>query len=179
MPRKQPLLRERLVIVTRGVEHHFNNAFDLAVHCVNAADVHTEAARDRRTHLDRLELFALDLAALDDVFGKGLEHGLLLKGEPQSFHVASQTALPMADGSERVGQPFPVPVELGPIRQFMNMDLSFYYWHVANHRIPFLWRFHNVHHLDPDLDVSTAVRFHFGEVGLSAHFAWCRWRSLA
>ncbi|MEY2488824.1 MAG: hypothetical protein QOC70_766, partial [Verrucomicrobiota bacterium] len=22
------------------------------------------------------------------------------------------------------------------------MDLAFYYWHLANHRAPFLWRFH-------------------------------------
>jgi sterol desaturase/sphingolipid hydroxylase (fatty acid hydroxylase superfamily) len=53
---------------------------------------------------------------------------------------------------------------------FPLLDLSFYYWHVANHRIAFLWRFHNVHHIDPDLDVSTAFRFHFIEVGLSAGF---------
>lgn len=53
---------------------------------------------------------------------------------------------------------------------FLLLDLSFYYWHVANHRIAFLWRFHNVHHIDPDLDVSTAFRFHFVEVGLSAGF---------
>jgi sterol desaturase/sphingolipid hydroxylase (fatty acid hydroxylase superfamily) len=53
---------------------------------------------------------------------------------------------------------------------FLSMDLTFYWWHVANHRIPVLWRFHNVHHIDPDLDVSTAFRFHFGEVGLSAAF---------
>ena len=53
---------------------------------------------------------------------------------------------------------------------FLLMDLSFYYWHIANHRVAFLWRFHNVHHFDPDLDVSTAVRFHFGEVALSAVF---------
>ena len=53
---------------------------------------------------------------------------------------------------------------------FLLLDLSFYYWHVANHRIAFLWRFHNVHHIDPDLDVTTAFRFHFVEVGLSAGF---------
>jgi sterol desaturase/sphingolipid hydroxylase (fatty acid hydroxylase superfamily) len=53
---------------------------------------------------------------------------------------------------------------------FLLLDLSFYYWHVANHRIHFLWRFHNVHHVDPDLDVSTAFRFHFVEIGLSAVF---------
>jgi sterol desaturase/sphingolipid hydroxylase (fatty acid hydroxylase superfamily) len=50
------------------------------------------------------------------------------------------------------------------------LDLSFYYWHLANHKIPFLWRFHNVHHLDPELDVSTGFRFHFGEVLLSTLF---------
>ena len=56
------------------------------------------------------------------------------------------------------------------VLSFMVMDLTFYWWHVANHRSSFLWRFHNVHHIDPDLDVSTAFRFHFGEVALSAVF---------
>jgi sterol desaturase/sphingolipid hydroxylase (fatty acid hydroxylase superfamily) len=54
---------------------------------------------------------------------------------------------------------------------FLLMDLAFYYWHLANHRVPFLWRFHNVHHIDPDLDVSTAFRFHFGEITLSSVFS--------
>jgi sterol desaturase/sphingolipid hydroxylase (fatty acid hydroxylase superfamily) len=53
---------------------------------------------------------------------------------------------------------------------FLLMDLGFYYWHVANHRLSFLWRFHNVHHIDPDLDVTTAFRFHFGEIALSTVF---------
>ena len=53
---------------------------------------------------------------------------------------------------------------------FALLDLSFYYWHAGNHRIGWLWRFHNVHHVDPDLDVSSAFRFHFGEVALSALF---------
>ena len=53
---------------------------------------------------------------------------------------------------------------------FALLDLSFYYWHRANHMWPFLWRFHNAHHIDPDLDVSTAVRFHFVEIGFSAAF---------
>jgi len=56
------------------------------------------------------------------------------------------------------------------VAAFLLLDLSFYYWHVANHRVGFLWRFHNVHHIDPDLDVTTAFRFHFVEVGLSAGF---------
>ncbi|MHC4072321.1 MAG: sterol desaturase family protein [Planctomycetota bacterium] len=53
---------------------------------------------------------------------------------------------------------------------FLLMDLTFYYWHWANHRIRLLWRFHNVHHIDPDLDVSTSFRFHFGEIAYSAVF---------
>jgi sterol desaturase/sphingolipid hydroxylase (fatty acid hydroxylase superfamily) len=64
----------------------------------------------------------------------------------------------------------PMPVALQFIIAFLLMDLAFYWWHVANHRIPFLWRFHNVHHIDPDLDVSTAFRFHAGEVALSTAF---------
>lgn len=62
----------------------------------------------------------------------------------------------------------PAPVEWA--LAFLLLDLTFYWWHRANHRIPLLWRFHNVHHLDPALDVSTALRFHFVEVALSAAF---------
>ena len=50
------------------------------------------------------------------------------------------------------------------------MDLTFYYWHRFNHLRPLLWRFHNVHHVDPDLDVTTSFRFHFGEVLYSTPF---------
>jgi sterol desaturase/sphingolipid hydroxylase (fatty acid hydroxylase superfamily) len=53
---------------------------------------------------------------------------------------------------------------------FLLLDLSIFYWHLLNHKIPFLWRFHNVHHIDPDLDASTAFRFHFGEMAMSAVF---------
>jgi sterol desaturase/sphingolipid hydroxylase (fatty acid hydroxylase superfamily) len=53
---------------------------------------------------------------------------------------------------------------------FALLDLTFYYWHLANHKLAFLWRFHNVHHIDPDLDVSTSFRFHLGEVAMSAGF---------
>jgi sterol desaturase/sphingolipid hydroxylase (fatty acid hydroxylase superfamily) len=64
----------------------------------------------------------------------------------------------------------PLPPLFAFALSFLLMDLGFYYWHIANHRIPFLWRFHNVHHIDPDLDVSTGFRFHFGEVTMSVAF---------
>jgi sterol desaturase/sphingolipid hydroxylase (fatty acid hydroxylase superfamily) len=47
------------------------------------------------------------------------------------------------------------------------LEFWIYWWHRANHRLPFLWRFHAVHHLDGFLDASSALRFHFGEVALS------------
>ena len=50
------------------------------------------------------------------------------------------------------------------------LDYAYWWWHWANHMIPFLWRFHNVHHTDLDMDVSTAARFHFGEIFFSIAF---------
>jgi sterol desaturase/sphingolipid hydroxylase (fatty acid hydroxylase superfamily) len=49
----------------------------------------------------------------------------------------------------------------------VTLDLVSYCWHRANHRVPFLWRFHQVHHSDPTFTASTGVRFHPGELLLS------------
>ncbi len=56
----------------------------------------------------------------------------------------------------------------GLVFDLLLLDLLIYWWHRANHAAPWLWRFHAVHHLDRFLDVTTAVRFHAGEVALSA-----------
>jgi sterol desaturase/sphingolipid hydroxylase (fatty acid hydroxylase superfamily) len=50
------------------------------------------------------------------------------------------------------------------------LDYTLWHWHWLNHRVPFLWRFHLVHHADLDLDASTALRFHFGELALSVPY---------
>ena len=50
----------------------------------------------------------------------------------------------------------------------LALDFLIYWWHRANHQWPLLWRFHEVHHLDRFLDSTSAIRFHFGEVLLSA-----------
>jgi sterol desaturase/sphingolipid hydroxylase (fatty acid hydroxylase superfamily) len=47
------------------------------------------------------------------------------------------------------------------------LDYTLYLWHTAFHKIPALWRFHQVHHVDLDMDTSTGIRFHFGEMVLS------------
>lgn len=61
------------------------------------------------------------------------------------------------------------PVVKGALAFFI-MDYTNYLWHVLNHKSPLLWRFHVVHHCDPDLDVTTAIRFHFGELIGSVFF---------
>ena len=48
------------------------------------------------------------------------------------------------------------------------MDFMLYIWHLLNHEMPLLWRFHRVHHSDLNMDVSSATRFHFGELAISA-----------
>jgi sterol desaturase/sphingolipid hydroxylase (fatty acid hydroxylase superfamily) len=61
----------------------------------------------------------------------------------------------------------------GEYRIFIDLlllDLWIYGWHRLNHRLPWLWRFHQVHHLDQQLDATSALRFHPGEVVLSALF---------
>jgi len=47
---------------------------------------------------------------------------------------------------------------------FILLDYSIFWWHIILHRMPLMWRFHLVHHTDIDMDVSTAFRFHFGEM---------------
>jgi len=47
------------------------------------------------------------------------------------------------------------------------MDLVSYFWHRANHSVPYLWRFHQAHHSDPDYTVTTGLRFHPGELLLA------------
>ena len=55
-----------------------------------------------------------------------------------------------------------------PFVAFFGLDLYGYIWHRANHRFPILWRFHEVHHSDDTMDVTTSGRFHFVELGVGA-----------
>ncbi len=48
------------------------------------------------------------------------------------------------------------------------LDFFLYVWHLLNHTMPTLWRFHQVHHSDMNMDVSSASRFHIGELTMSA-----------
>ena len=50
---------------------------------------------------------------------------------------------------------------------FLVLDFAIYVQHVASHKIPILWRLHRVHHADPEIDVTTGIRFHPVEIVLS------------
>lgn len=56
---------------------------------------------------------------------------------------------------------------LGTLLALLLFDAWMYAWHRANHRIGLLWRLHRVHHTDPAMDSTTALRFHPGELLLS------------
>lgn len=59
--------------------------------------------------------------------------------------------------------PFPAAFAAGLIL----LDAIIYAQHWAMHRFAILWRLHRVHHTDRDVDVTTALRFHPGEIALS------------
>ncbi|MGH9456014.1 MAG: sterol desaturase family protein [Thermoanaerobaculia bacterium] len=58
------------------------------------------------------------------------------------------------------------------------LDYTLWWWHWLNHEWPPLWRFHLAHHVDLDLDASTGLRFHFGEMALSVLFRAGQFRLL-
>jgi sterol desaturase/sphingolipid hydroxylase (fatty acid hydroxylase superfamily) len=53
---------------------------------------------------------------------------------------------------------------LGIVVSVVLLDLIAYAVHRLYHRVPFLWRFHRAHHSDLDIDATTSLRFHLGEV---------------
>lgn len=63
-----------------------------------------------------------------------------------------------------------LPVWAHALGALLLFDAWSYAWHRINHEIPFFWRFHRVHHSDPQMDVTTANRFHIGEIFFSSLF---------
>lgn len=76
----------------------------------------------------------------------------------------SPVVVPLARRAQtrRLGlvQRLPLPAWARDGLAFLAMDYTIYLWHVLTHKVPALWRLHLVHHVDLDLDASTALRFH-------------------
>jgi sterol desaturase/sphingolipid hydroxylase (fatty acid hydroxylase superfamily) len=62
---------------------------------------------------------------------------------------------------------FHLPRPLDLAAGVLLLDYTLWHWHRWNHVLPLFWRFHLVHHVDRDLDASTGLRFHVGEMTLS------------
>ena len=61
-----------------------------------------------------------------------------------------------------------VPFLVQVIVSVVFLDFVIYAQHLIFHHYPLLWRLHKVHHIDQEIDVSTALRFHPVEIILSA-----------
>lgn len=59
------------------------------------------------------------------------------------------------------------PVWLEITLTILIMDFAIWLQHLITHKVPLLWQLHRVHHADRDMDVTTAIRFHPVEIGLS------------
>ena len=60
-----------------------------------------------------------------------------------------------------------VPGWLAAGASIILLDLAVYGQHRLSHAAPWLWRVHRLHHIDPEVDVTTAGRFHPVEMVLS------------
>ena len=81
---------------------------------------------------------------------------------------------PLAQRAQREGrglvQKLPLPAWARDMAAILLMDYTVYLWHIATHKLPWLWRFHVVHHVDLDLDATTALRFHAADMAISAPY---------
>lgn len=108
-----------------------------------------------------------------------------LRRDVRNFAVAgtaalalSLTEMPVAERltnsveKNRVGllKTIELPVWIETALAVLLLDYTFYLWHVLTHKSAFLWRFHLAHHVDLEMDASTALRFHFGEMIISTAF---------
>ncbi len=121
MPRKEPFRRQRLIVVTGRVEHHFDDALNISINCFQAAYVHSQSASNRRANLFGIEFFPFDLAALDDIGGKRPQQGFLAELKPEALHAAQQTTLFVANPRQRLRDGLAVPVKFRPIRECVDI----------------------------------------------------------
>ena len=63
-----------------------------------------------------------------------------------------------------------LPLWLALATSFIALDFAVWFQHVVTHKVPLLWRLHEIHHADETIDVTTGVRFHPLEIALSLVF---------
>jgi hypothetical protein len=97
MPTKPPLCGEFVAEFLRGVEHHLDDTFDVAVDRRQGRSLDSQAAGNRGPNLAPVQDLAFDLAGLEHVFGQRLENGLLAQRKAERVHATYQLSLSMPD----------------------------------------------------------------------------------
>jgi sterol desaturase/sphingolipid hydroxylase (fatty acid hydroxylase superfamily) len=69
-----------------------------------------------------------------------------------------------------LAQRIPAPAWLRDAASILAMDYTIYLWHILTHKVPVLWRLHLVHHVDLDMDATTALRFHAADMLVSVPY---------
>lgn len=109
---------------------------------------------ERKRPLRRVSAPDADRRMANIALGAGALAAVTLVEQPLTRALSRRIA-------ENGGHPLQrLPRRIGDLLAFLLLDYTTYWWHVATHRVPLLWRFHIVHHVDRELDMTTALRFH-------------------
>ncbi len=76
---------------------------------------------------------------------------------PAGFVVAAVAA--RNSGPALLNQNF-LPVAVQGVLGILALDFVRYLQHYLLHAVPWMWRLHQIHHADPDYDLTTGLRFH-------------------
>ena len=95
---------------------------------------------------------------------------ILLRTVPPVITAVGVAALAHARGWGLLGAVVSLPTWLDVVLSVVLLDLALYLQHRLFHAVPLVWRLHRVHHTDPELDVTTGLRFHPVEMLLSVGF---------
>lgn len=104
----------------------------------------------------------------------GSNLGLLFIGNMMLRLIVPVTAVGFAAITQEAGWGLlnlvDLPVAVAFLVGVALLDMGIYAQHRLFHVVPLLWNVHRVHHADTEFDVSTALRFHPFEMGLSLLF---------
>ena len=81
--------------------------------------------------------------------------------------VAYLSAITAKEHSFGLLNQFAIPNELSLLITVLFLDFAIYVQHILAHKWSLLWRLHQVHHTDIEMDATTTVRFHPLEITLS------------
>ena len=59
---------------------------------------------------------------------------------------------------------YDIPLFIQVLMSLLILDFGAYLVHFIEHKVPWMWKFHLVHHSDMNVDVTTGLRHHPGEI---------------